>query len=194
MEQFHVRWRVSPHDLRHGLPRDVVPHLVAAAVGGAWVVAPTTGDGLVSFRWLGVLLVVVQLGFIVRAVVRHGARLRASDRVLTVQTTGYVVTDERGVTVYDAPVVGVMDDRGVLRLEFADGRVLEAPWRAFTHRDLRQLRHHLRTHLDARQAPRHVPVRIVGDVTGTGAWRRPLLALVAAAAVAALPWVLALSA
>lgn len=193
MEQFHVRWRVSPHDLRHGLPRDVVPHVVAAAVGGSWVVAPSPG-GLVSFRWLGVLLVVVQLGFIARAVVRHAVRLRASDRVLTVQTTGYVVTDERGVTVYDDPVVGVMDDRGVLRLEFADGRVLEAPWRAFTHRDLRQLRHHLRTHLDARQAPRHVPVRIVGDVTGTGAWRRPLLALVAAAALAALPWVLALPA
>ncbi len=188
MQQFHVRWRVSPHDLRHGLPRDLVPHLVAAAVGGAWVVAPTHG-GAADFRWLGVVVVVVQAGFLLRAVVRQCSHLRAADRVLTVRADAYLVTDPRGVTVYDARVVGVVDDNGVLRLEFDDGRVLEAPWRAFTHADLRQLRHHLRTHLDAGVAPHHVPVRAAGRVTGTGAWRRPVLAMVLAAVVAALPWI-----
>ena len=193
MEQFHVRWRVSPHDLRHGLPRDVVPHLVAAAVGAAWVVAPARG-GVADLRWLGAVLVAVQAGFLLRALVRHATHLRAADRVLTVRSDAYVVTDPRGVTVYDAQVVGVVDDHGVLRLEFDDGRVLEAPWRAFTHADLRQLRRHLRARLDAVAAPHHVPVRAAGRVTGTGAWRRPLLALAVAGLLAALPWIVAASA
>lgn len=190
MEQFHVRWRVSPRDLRHGLPRDVVPHVVAGAVGGAWVLAPSRG-GVDDLRWLGVAVVAVQVVFVVRALVRHAVGWRAADRVLTVRSDSYVVTDPRGVTVFARDVVGVVDDHGVLRLEFADGAVLEAPWRAFTHRDLRQLRAHLRSHLDARVAPHHVPVRAAGRTTGTGAWRRPSLALAVAGVAAALPWLLA---
>ena len=191
LEQFHVRWRVSSHDLRHGLPRDVVPHVVTGAVGAAWVVAPGAG-GVAALRWLGVLLVVVQVTLIGRALVRHAAHLRAADRVLTVRPDTFVVTDTRGATLFDGELVGVVDDHGVLRLEFADGRVLEAPWRAFTHADLRQLRAHLRERLGASAAPRHVPVRAVGRVTGTGAWRHPLLALLAAGVAAALPWLLTL--
>lgn len=188
-----MRWRVSPYDLRHGLPRDVVPHLVAGAVGLAWFVAPESG-GTADFRWLGAALVVVQIGFVLRALVRHGLRMRAADRVLTVQSDGYVVTDPFGVTVHEEEVVGVMDDNGVLRLEFADGDVLEAPWRAFTNADLRELRQHLRTHLDATGPPHHVPVRVAGQVTGTGAWRRPVLALGVAGVAGALPWLVALPA
>ncbi len=193
MEQFHVRWQVSSHDLRHGLPRDVVPHVVAGAVGIAWFVAPLRG-GVADFRWLGLALVAVQALFLARALVRHAIHLRAADRVLTVQPRAYVVTDTRGVTVYDEAVVGVVDDHGVLRLEFADGDVLEAPWRAFTHADLRALRQHLRAHLDAAVAPHHVPVRVAGRVTGTGAWRRPVLALAVAGVAAALPWLVDLPA
>lgn len=187
MEQFHVRWRVSPHDLRHGLPRDVVPHLVAGAVGAAWVLAPAAG-GVGDLRLLGVAVVAVQVLLVARAVVRHVVRMRAADRVLTVRADGFVVTDDRGATLYADELVGAVDDHGVLRLEFADGRVLEAPWRAFANADLRRLRRHLRSRLDAGAAPHHVPVRAVGRVTGTGAWRRPVLALVVAGLAAALPW------
>ena len=193
LEQFHVRWRVSSRDLRHGLPRDVVPHLVAGAVGAAWVVAPEVG-GVGDLRWLGIVLVVVQVALVGRAVVRHTVHLRASDRVLTVRPDTFVVTDVRGATLFDGELVGVVDDHGVLRLEFSDGRVLEAPWRAFTHADLRQLRAHLRDRLGARAAPHHVPVRAGGRVTGPGAWRRPLLALLAAGLAAATPWLVTLAA
>ena len=185
-----MRWQVSPYDLRHGIPRDVLPHLVAGAVGVAWALGPS-GDGVVGLRWLGVALVVVQVAAIGRALVRHALHLRGADRVLTVRAGAYVVTDLRGATRYDAPLVGVVDDRGVLRLEFADGAVLEAPWRAFTSADLRQLRQHLREQLGALDDPHHVPVRSVGAVTGTGAWRRPLLALGVAVLLAALPWLVA---
>lgn len=188
MEQLHVRWRVSPYDLRHGVPRDVVPHLVATAVALTWVLAPLRGGSDVLV-WLGLLVLVLQTVQLGRVAARQVLHLRAAERILTVHEGAFVVTDTRGATRYAAPVVGVVDDRGVLRLEFDDGRVLEAPWRAFTHADLRRLRRYLRTQLGAEADLHHVPVRTLGSVTGTLAWRRPVLALVVAAVLAGLPWI-----
>lgn len=187
MDQLHVRWRVSPYDLRHGVPRDVVPHVVAVVVAGAWVLAPLRG-GTDVFLWLGAFVLGLQAVQLARVVARQLLHLRAAERILTVHEGGYVVTDTRGATTYDSPVVGVVDDRGVLRLEFESGRVLEAPWRAFTHADLRLLRRHLRTQLGAEVELHHVPVRTLGSVTGTLAWRRPVLALLVALLLATLPW------
>lgn len=188
MEQLQVRWRISPYDLRHGVPRDVVPHLVVAAVAATWVVAPRRG-GADAFVWLGILVLAIQGVQVARVAARQVLHLRAAERILTVLDGAFVVTDTRGATVYDADLVGVVDDRGILRLEFADGRVLEAPWRAFTHADLRRLRRFLRREFDVGGDLHHVPVRLLGEVTGTMAWRRPLLALVVAVVLAALPWV-----
>ena len=187
MEQLQVRWRISPYDLRHGVPRDVVPHLVVASVAAAWILAPRRG-GTDAFVWLGVVVLGLQLVQVARVAARQVVHLRAAERILTVLDDAFVVTDTRGATVYDAGLVGVVDDRGILRLEFADGRVLEAPWRAFTHADLRRLRRFLRLEFGAQVDLHHVPVRMLGEVTGTMAWRRPVLALAVAAVLAALPW------
>ena len=187
MEQLQVRWRISPYDLRHGVPRDVVPHLVVAAVATAWLLAPRWG-GASAFVWLGVLVLVIQVLQVARVTARQVLHLRAAERILTVLDGAFVVTDTRGATVYDAALTGVVDDRGILRLEFADGQVLEAPWRAITHADLRRLRRFLRLEFGAQVDLHHVPVRMLGEVTGTMAWRRPVLALVVAALIAALPW------
>ena len=187
MEQLHVRWRVSPYDLRHGVPRDVVPHLVATLVAAAWVAAPRRGGSDVLV-WLGLFVLALQLVQLGRVAARQLLQVRAAERILTVQDEAFVVTDQRGATVYGADVVGVVDDRGVLRLEFADGAVLEAPWRAFTHADLRRLRRHLREALGEDADLHHVPVRRLGAVTGTLAWRHPVVALAVAVALAAVPW------
>lgn len=187
MEQLQVRWRISPYDLRHGVPRDVVPHLVVASVAAAWVLAPHRGGGD-AFVWLGVLVLCIQVVQLARVAGRQVAHLRAAERILTVRDGAFVVTDTRGAAVYDAALLGVVDDRGILRLEFADGQVLEAPWRAFTHADLRRLRRFLRLEFGAQVELHHVPVRTLGEVTGTMAWSRPVSALVVAAVLAALPW------
>lgn len=188
-----MRWRVSPYDLRHGVPRDVVPHLVATTVAAAWVLAPRWG-GSDALVWLGLFVLALQVVQLARIAARQVVQVRAAERILTVSDEVWVLTDTRGATVYDAGVVGVVDDRGVLRLEFADGDVLEAPWRAFTHADLRRLRRHLRAELGEEVALHHVPVRRLGTVTGTLAWRHPLLAVAVAAALAAVPWLVTLPA
>lgn len=187
--ELHVRWRVSPYDVRHGIPRDVSPHLVAAAVASTWLLAPRAG-GSSALSWLGGAVLVLQLVLVGRLVVRHLRRWRRSEQVLAVRESSFVLTDRHGSTVHAAPLVGVLDDDGVLRLEFADGSVLEAPWRAFTHAGLRRLRRHLRARLGEHAGPEHVPVRTVGSVSGTAAWPRPVLSLVAAVVLALLPWLL----
>lgn len=185
--EVHVQWRVSRHDVRHGLPRDAAPHLVTALVAGAWAGAPWWG-GTSAFTPLGAAVLVVQLLMLGRVAARRHRDWRSSERVLTVRGSSFVLTDRHGTTSYDTPIVGVEDDRGVLRLEFADGSVLEAPWRAFTHRALRRLRHHLRVRLGEEADLHHVPVRRVGQLTGAAAWRRPVMAVVVAAVLALLPW------
>lgn len=74
----------------------------------------------------------------------------------------FVMVDRTGTTVFADEVVGVVDDAGRLRLEFADGQVLEAPWRAFTHAGLRQLRRRLRSRLGVEAGLQHVPMRATG--------------------------------
>lgn len=135
-------------------------------------------------------MLVVQVALVARALARRHRHWRAAERVLTVRGSSFVLLDETGPTVYDAPIVGVVDDRGVLQIDFADGSTLEAPWRAFTNAALRQLRRHLRVRLGASDDLDHVPVRRVGVVSGAAAWRRPWLALLGAVVLAALPWLL----
>lgn len=188
-DDLHARWRVSSYDLRRGVPHDLMPHVVASAVAGCWAVAPITG-GSGALRWLGAAVLVVQVGHIAVALGRRLQHAVARDRVLTVRGTSFVLTDTAGATTYDAPLAGVEDDHGVLRLYFTDGTSLEAPWRAFSNAALRRVRRHLRSRIGDEEQLEHLPVRRAGEVQGAAAWRRPVAALLVAAALALLPWLL----
>lgn len=191
-DDLHVQWRVSWYDLRHGLPREVAPYVVVAAVAGAWVVAPHLG-GSHELAWLGLAVLALQVVIVGHTVARRLQARRAADRVLTLHGSSFVLVDSGGTTVFDAPLVGVDDDRGVLRLDFADGSRLEAPWRAFTNAGLRRVRRHLRVRAGIDGGLDHVPLRRVGEPSGAAAWRRPRIALAVAAGLALLPWLLAAS-
>lgn len=189
VDQLDVRWRVSRSDLRRGLARDLRPHLLVSAVGCAWLLAPDPWPGdLLPRVALGVLG--LQVVVLARTLVRLVRHRRRAEHILSLHDGAYVLVDRTGTTVYEADVVGVVDDDGRIRLDFADGQVLEAPWRAFTSAGLRQVRRELRDRLDVAGRLQHLPLRAAGTSSGGAGRGVRVAAVTLAVALALLPWVL----